>query len=212
MRIWLEALWMWGVGGLQVHGIRSRRLVYKEVVAIRSYYKISYFWWCWLLWLNPGARGKHLTSQLSWVVAWSHTCLPCLPSGRTLLFWSDLFVVGRWWAGEGRRVVSWESGKDGRVVRWQGRKSGRVVRWQGGRSLVLFEGGGQIMLYCFREVESNQGFTTGTWYYLYNGLGVTTNMCISGLMVSASKLRSGDSGSFSGKEGYELTFQFFWGF
>ena len=58
--------------------------------------------------------------------------------------------------------MSWESGKDGRVVRWQGRKSGRVVRWQGGRSLVLFEGGGQIMLYCFREVESNQGFTTGT--------------------------------------------------
>ena len=68
----------------------------------------------------------------------SHTCLPCLPSGGTLLFWSDLFVVGR--------VVSWERwelwegmGKGGgselerwkrcvRVVRWQGGKSGRVVR------------------------------------------------------------------------------------
>ena len=30
----------------------------------------------------------------------SHTCLPCLPSGRTLLFWSGLFVVGG--------VVSWK--------------------------------------------------------------------------------------------------------
>ena len=27
MRIWLEVLRMWGVGGLQIHGIRSRRLL-----------------------------------------------------------------------------------------------------------------------------------------------------------------------------------------
>ena len=34
---------MWGVGGLQVHGIRSHWLVYKEVVDAQANYK-SYFW------------------------------------------------------------------------------------------------------------------------------------------------------------------------
>ena len=45
MRIWPEVLWMWGVGELKVHGIRSRRLVSKEVVEARSNYKKSYVWW-----------------------------------------------------------------------------------------------------------------------------------------------------------------------
>ena len=36
---------MWGVGRLRVHGIRSRRLVYKEVIEARSNYKESYLWW-----------------------------------------------------------------------------------------------------------------------------------------------------------------------
>ena len=40
------------------------------------------------------------------------------------------------------------------------------------------------MLYRFREVTCKQGFTTGTWYYLYNGLGVGDNMRISSLMAS----------------------------
>ena len=44
-QIWLEVLWMWSVGGLQVHGIRSRRLLYREVVEVWSNYKGSYFWW-----------------------------------------------------------------------------------------------------------------------------------------------------------------------
>ena len=70
MWIWLEALWMWGVGGLQVHWICGRWLVYKEVVEVRSNYKKSYFRWCWLLQLNPRAWGEHLTSQLSWAAAW----------------------------------------------------------------------------------------------------------------------------------------------
>ena len=35
---------MWGVGGMQVHGIRGRRLVYKEVVEALSNCKKSYFW------------------------------------------------------------------------------------------------------------------------------------------------------------------------
>ena len=35
---------MWGVGGMQVHRIRGRRLVYREVVETLSNYKKSYFW------------------------------------------------------------------------------------------------------------------------------------------------------------------------
>ena len=67
-----------GVGRLQVHGICSRRLAYKEVVEFRSKYKKSYFWWCWLLQLNPKARGEHLSSQLSWVAAWLLVTRVCL--------------------------------------------------------------------------------------------------------------------------------------
>ena len=61
----------------------------------------------------------------------------------------------------------------------------------------------KIMLYCFREMKCKQGFTTGTWYYLYNSLGVTVNMCISGLMVSELEFRSDDLGPFPGGGGYE---------
>ena len=52
----------------------------------------------------------------------------------------------------------------------------------------------KIMLYCLREVKCKQGFSTGTWYYLYNGLGVTVIMCINGLMVSESEFRNADLG------------------
>ena len=31
--------------GLQVHGIDSRKVVYKEVVEVQSNYKKPYFWW-----------------------------------------------------------------------------------------------------------------------------------------------------------------------
>ena len=48
----------------------------------------------------------------------------------------------------------------------------------------------KIMLYYFREVKCKEGFTTGTWYYLYNGLGVVTNTFISGLMVSELNFRT----------------------
>ena len=65
------------------------------------------------------------------------------------------------------------------------------------------------MLYCFREVKCRQGFTTGTWYYLYNYLGVTINMCISGLMVSALKFRNSHPGSLPGRRRNELTLQLF---
>ena len=45
MRIWLEVLWMWEAGWLEVHGIPSRRQVCKETVKVRSNYKKSYFCW-----------------------------------------------------------------------------------------------------------------------------------------------------------------------
>ena len=45
MRICLEVLWMRGVGRLQVHEIRSYRLLYKEVFEVLSNFKKSYFWW-----------------------------------------------------------------------------------------------------------------------------------------------------------------------
>ena len=56
----------------------------------------------------------------------THTCLPCLPSGRTL-FWSDLLVA--------EKVVSWErwdGSEYGRWERWEGSKLGRWERWEGG--------------------------------------------------------------------------------
>ena len=82
-------------------------------------------------------------------------CLPCLLSGRTLLFLSDLFVVGRvvsWERQESSelerwercmRVVRWQGGKGGRIVRQQDRRGGIVVRWQVGKGgrVVRRQGG-----------------------------------------------------------------------
>ena len=148
-------------------------MVRKEVVEVRSNYKKSYFWWCWLLWRNSIAWGEQLTSQLSWVAVWlSVTCLPCLPSGRTLLFRSDLFVAGRvvsweryessklgrlercmrvvsWQGGKGGRIVRWQDQMGGMVVRWQVRKGGTVVRWQGGKGgrVVRWQSGRFLVLF-----------------------------------------------------------------
>ena len=36
---------MWGMDGVQVYGICSRRLVYSEIVETKSNYKKSYLWW-----------------------------------------------------------------------------------------------------------------------------------------------------------------------
>ena len=50
----------------------------------------------------------------------------------------------------------------------------------------------KIMLNCIREVKYKQGFTEGTWYYVYNSLGVTLSTCSSGIMVSTSKFKNGN--------------------
>ena len=70
LRIWLEVLQIQVVGELKLHGICNRMLVYKKVVEVRSNYKKSYFWWCWLLRLNSEAWEEHLTSQNLWAAAW----------------------------------------------------------------------------------------------------------------------------------------------
>ena len=59
-----------------------------------------------------GARGAtHQSAFMSRFLTISHTCLSCLTSGRTLLFWSDLFVVGR--------VLSWERRESNELKRWE---------------------------------------------------------------------------------------------
>ena len=67
---------------------------------------------------------------------------------------------------------------------------------------------GKITLYCFEEVKCKQGFITGICY-LYNALGLSICLCISGLMVSESELSYSDPGAFPERRGYEFTFQFF---
>ena len=60
-----------------------------------------------------------------------------------------------------------QAGKGGRIMRWCGRRSGNVMKWQFGKGEreVSREGGlefkHKIVLYCFREAISMQGFTAG---------------------------------------------------
>ena len=179
-------------------------------------------------WSGRGA--SHQPAFMSLTI--SHTCLPCLPSGRTLLFWSDLFVVGMvesWESYESSELGRWE--RCMRVVRCQGGKGGRIVRWQDRRGGLEWGGkfgkvgeewgdkvggswfyarvGDKIMLYCFREVKCKQGFTKGTWYYLYNCLGITNNRYISGLKASCVKLPEWPVVFVSRESGYELNLHFF---
>ena len=69
----------------------------------------------WLLWLNLGVWGEHLTSQLSWVADW----LSVMRVGSVCLmeehcyFWVIYLLLGGWWTEKGGRVVGWENGKGG---------------------------------------------------------------------------------------------------
>ena len=56
----------------------------------------------------------------------------------------------------------------------------------------------KIMLYCFREVKCEQGFTTEIWNLLYNALGLLASICSNGLMFNKSEFRYGAAGSFLG--------------
>ena len=48
------------VDELQLHGIGSHRLVYKEVVEVRSNYKKSYFWWFGILAFGDSAGSNQI--------------------------------------------------------------------------------------------------------------------------------------------------------
>ena len=93
----------------------------------------------------------------------SHTCLPCLPHEKTLLFWRDLVVIGRevsWEKWETSELERWERCMSG--VSWQGGKVGRVVRWQGGRFLVIFRDGecrvrSRFHLFAYDANQQNEG-------------------------------------------------------
>ena len=63
-----------------------------------------------------------------WVTI-GHACFPC-PTGRTLLFLSDLFLVGSvvgWQKWEVSKLGRWKKGEEGGVS-WEGGKGRRVVR------------------------------------------------------------------------------------
>ena len=87
--------------------------------------------------------GSHQPAFMSGCLTVSHTCLPSLLSERTLLFWRDLFLVGRevsWERWENHELgrqercvtgVRWQVGKGEGIVRWHIRRGGKAVRWQG---------------------------------------------------------------------------------
>ena len=75
---------------------------------------------------SRSARGaSHQPAFMSGCLTISHTCLPCLPSERMLLYWRFLLVVGREVSSE-----KWESSELGRWERCVSR-----VGWQGGKGV-----------------------------------------------------------------------------
>ena len=135
----------------------------------------------------------------------SHTCLPCLPHEKTLLFWRDLVVIGRevswekwetselerwercmsgvsWQGGKGGRIVRWHGQRGGNVVRWQFAKGGRVVRWQGEKvgRVVRWQGGRFLVI--FRDGECRVRSRFHLFAYDANqqneGAGCVQDICV----------------------------------
>ena len=79
---------------------------------------------------------SHQPAFMSGCLTISHTCLPCLPSEITFLFWQDLFAVGGRWAGKGWRVVTGKVGKVyelsevARWERWENSEVAQSERWE----------------------------------------------------------------------------------
>ena len=63
---------------------------------------------------------SHQSTFITGCLTISHTCLTCLPSERTLLFWRDLFVV--------EREVSWERWASIELGRWERCMSGMTCQ------------------------------------------------------------------------------------
>ena len=77
---------MWGVGGLQVYGIGSRRLVYSEVVEGQSNYKKSYLWWFRILACGDSTGSDRIEKDQVGVT-------PGLVWGKGEEGWCDLLCV-----------------------------------------------------------------------------------------------------------------------
>ena len=94
------------------------------MIAMLSHYYYYIYIYIYILFLDGWGKVILITSAKSWsargashqpaftnnCLTISLTCLPCLPSGGMLLFWSDLFVFGR--------VVSWERRENTELGRW----------------------------------------------------------------------------------------------
>ena len=83
--------------------------------------RMDYLPWlmsCWLLRLNPGARGEHLTNQLSWVAARlliTRVCPVYLVKERCYRWeGGELGKVGESWAWKTGKVYEWSE-----VARWE---------------------------------------------------------------------------------------------
>ena len=133
----------------EVTGLLESQLARARTWRPRSSHKrrMGYLPWlmsCWLLRLNPGARGELLTSQLSWVAAWllvTRVCPVYLVKERCYRWeGSELGKVEESWAGKAGKVYEWSEvarwerwrntevaqSERWKVVKWQGRKDGRV--------------------------------------------------------------------------------------
>ena len=94
---------MCGVGRLQVHGIRSHRLVCKDVVEARSSYKKSYFWWFG----NPACGDS---SGSNWIDKYQDRVSLDLFEARGekgLCVWCAIRWLGYYWATNFSQIRIW---------------------------------------------------------------------------------------------------------
>ena len=99
---------------------------------------------CLLLLLNPGARGEHLTSQLSWVAAWLLVTCFCLfylvymYLKGFICHWErgELGKVGEYWAVKVWKVYEWS--EVARWERWENSEVAQSERW-GSSEVAIWE-------------------------------------------------------------------------
>ena len=98
------------------HAIQTHHSMVSYYFEVNVFFLLS----CWLLQLNVGEQGEHLTSQVSWLAAWILFTLICpVYLVEEHCYFGVIYLsLGGWW------VVSWKSGKVGRVVSW---RVGKVV-------------------------------------------------------------------------------------
>ena len=107
---------------------------------------------CGLLWLTPGARREHLTSQLPWATAW-WLLVPC--GSPAYLVVDEFSPCALWSLMIGLMVVLLKFSSHGDC----GFTHGELILFQG----IGMEFKAKNMLCCFREVKCKQGFATRIW-------------------------------------------------